>query len=335
MFIPPTKMSSALLHQIPGIDSQGVELLQAVGVESLGTLSHSEPGTLLEEMEQAKRHLELVGNLPSIDDLISWIEVARQIDGIEGPPLVTRLEGPVEWVPIEVLPALPVPPETMKENKIRVSEVPEMTEFLSKEELFEARLVEDGEAKPGGVPVREIAPKSIVREEGGTPEKREGAKIEPLKRNAGFDIRKTATPELNVGRKLHSRRYIRGVLHPTPGRVKMGGFFALCTLILFPLNFVAGGLVLTLGKDWELGQKLWLLAVPIAFLVFGLCYLVVSRPVKCRVCGQPLYISKSCRRNPKAHHMPLLGYIIPTVIHFLIFHWFCCMYCGTSVRLKK
>lgn len=335
MFTPPATMSLALLHQIPGIDSQGVELLQAVGVESLGTLSQSEPGTLLEEMEQANRHLELVGNLPSVDDLISWIEAARHIDGIEGPPLVTRLEGAVEWVPIDALPALPVLPETMKENNIRVSEVPEMTEFLAKEDLFEERSVEVGESKPVSVPVREITPKSIGREEGGRSDQREGAKIEPLKRNADFDIRKTASPELNVGRKLHSRRYIRGVLHPTPGRVKTGGFFAFCSIILFPLNFVAGGLVLTLFKDWELGHKLWLLAVPAAFIAFGLCYLVISRPVKCRVCGQPLYISKACRRNPKAHHVPLLGYILPTVIHLLIFHWFCCMYCGTSVRLKK
>lgn len=328
-------MSLALLHKIPGIDSHGVELLQTVGVESLGTLSHSEPGVLLEEMEQANRHLELVESLPSIDDLVSWIEAAREIDGIEGPPLVTRLEGAVELVPIEALPAVPVPPEAIKSNNIRVAEVPEMTEFISKEDLFEERFVETGEAKPVSVAVREIAPKVTVREGEEKSDERGATKVEPLKRNAGFDIRKTATPELNAGKKMHSRSYIRGVLHPTPGRVKLGGFFAFFTIILFPLNFVAGALVLTLFKDWEIGQKLWLLAVPGAFLFFGCFYLAISRPVKCRVCGQPLYSPKACRRNPKAHHIPLLGYILPTTVHLWIFHWFRCMYCGTSVRLKE
>jgi hypothetical protein len=249
--------------------------------------------------------------------------------------LVTRLEGAVELVPIEVLQAFQVPGESIKRNKIAVSEVPEMTAFLSQDELVEERFVEVGESRPVNVPVREIASKVGARAAREEADSEERAKVEPLKRNAGFDIRKTATPELNAGKKLHSRSYIRGVLHPTPGRVKLGGFFAFFTIILFPLNFVAGALALTLFQDWELLQKLWLLAVPVAFLLFGLFYLAVSRPVKCRVCGQPIYVHKACRRNPKAHHVPLLGYILPTIVHLWLFHWFRCMYCGTSVRLKE
>jgi hypothetical protein len=30
-----------------------------------------------------------------------------------------------------------------------------------------------------------------------------------------------------------------------------------------------------------------------------------------------------------------LGYILPTSFQLLIFHWFRCMYCGTSIRLKE
>lgn len=323
------------LESIPGVDSSGVELLQASGVEGCGALSKSDPGLLLEEMEKANGHLELVEKLPTLDDLVRWIEAAREIDGIEGPPLITRLEGTTEMVPIEVRQAFPIPAENIVRNKVSVSEVPEMTEFLSKDDLVEERFVEVREPREVNVSVREINANEPVRLEEEAPDGDFKALVEPLKSSSKFDLRKTASPELNAGKKLHSRSYIRGVLHPQPFRVKLGGLIALFTLFLLPLNFVAGGLVLTLFKDWPVEQKYWLLVVPGTFFIFAFLYLTVSRPVKCRVCGQPLYSPKACRRNPKAHHIPFLGYIIPTSLQLWLFNWFRCMYCGTSIRLRE
>ena len=328
-------MEEATLDSIPGIDSAGIDLLSAVGVEGLGPLAKGDPGMLLEEMKQANRHLELVETLPDLDEVISWVETARELAGEEGQPLVPRLEQEVELVPIEVLQAIPVKKENIVEHQIAVSEVPEMTEFLGKEDLVEERVVEFTEARPVTVPVREISGKEAERNGDGAAKENVRVAVEPLKRNSGIDLRKTASPELNVGKKVHSRSYIRGVLHPQPGRVKLGAFFTFFTLILLPLNFVAGILVLILFKGQPYEEFLWLLAIPVAFFVFGFFYLILAKPVKCRVCGQPLFSPKLCRRNPKAHHIPLLGYILPTVIQLWIFHWFRCMYCGTSVRLKE
>ena len=338
MFISSVTMSSTTLDSIPGLDSNGVGLLQAVGVEGCGILSRSDPSALLEEMERANEHLELVDRLPELDDLVGWIEAAQEIDGIEE-PLVTRLEREVELVPIEVGQAFPIPAENIVRNNIAVSDVPAMTEFLAKDDLVEERLVEAGPSRPVGVPVREIAPKAFPGIEEGDKDaiavSSEKAEVAPLKSIRRKDIRTTASPELNAGKKLLSRRYIRGVLHPQPFRVKIGAVISLLTLVLLPLNFVAGGLALTVFKEWPLELKFWLLLLPGLFFFFGFLYLTISRTVTCRVCGQPVFSQKACRRNPKAHHIPLLGHIIPTSIHLWIFHWFRCMYCGTSVRLKE
>jgi hypothetical protein len=330
-------MAGTALQRISGISSEGEELLLAVGVEGIPTLSKSNPKDLLEEMEQANRHLELVAETPSEDQLASWIEKAREIAEEEGVAVVPKLDEVVEMVPVEVLRAVPVSKQFVLDHQIKVSEVPVMDEFCSKEDLFEERVFSLRTQEPVHVPVREITPKksrqSDASEESGRGERK---KVEPLKRNVEFDIRKTATPELNAGKKSFSRSYIRGVLHPQPLRVRVGGIFTLAAMLLFPLTLVAGGLMVTIfsGRVLE-PENIWLLAFPVALVIFSFFYLIVARPVKCRVCGQPLFSPKACRRNPKAHHLPFFGYILPTTVQMLIFHWFRCMYCGTSIRLKK
>lgn len=328
------------LLEIQGVNEEGVELLGAVGVETCLALSQSDPGSLLEEIEHANSHLQLVEELPTLDQLIVWIEQARSRSGEAEGVVMTRLDEVVELVPIEVLKAFPVSRESIIKNEIAVGDVPVMDDFLQERDLYveEVRKI-DSEPSAITATVREIAPKGpsrakTSREDVKSPDPNSPRpKVEPLKRNAGFDIRKTATPETNAGKKLHSRRYVRGVLHPQATRVKIGGFLSLVMIVLLPLSFVAGGAMLFF-RD----QKTIVYAcatVPAALVIFGLLYLMFAHSLKCRVCGNPLYRPKSCRRNPNAHHIPLLGYILPTCIQLLLFHWFRCIYCGTSVRLKE
>lgn len=335
-------MPAVSLQKVEGINQGGAELLAAVGVEGVSSLSRSEPSDLLEEMEMANRHLALVDDLPSLGDLQVWIEEARQIEEKERPDeRVTRLEEAVELVPVEVVDAVPITKEFILEHEISVHEVPVMDEFCSKEDLLEERVVSLQSKDPDSlqVAVREIGSRIPARAENsenaeaGERRERRG-KVEPLERAAGIDLRKTASPGLNAGRKAHSRKYIRGVLHPQPARVKFGALLSVITMTLMPLSFVSGIMILTVFQD-RVRENLWVLAIPVAFLVFGLLYAMLARPVKCRVCGQPIFSPKACRRNPKAHHVLILGYIFPTSLHLLFFHWFRCIYCGTSVRLKK
>lgn len=186
-------------------------------------------------------------------------------------------------------------------------------------------------ARAGKDPLLKIDPLNMRGEgEGHSPR----PVVEPLKRNTGFDIRKTASPQLNEGRKLHSRRYIRGVLSPQPKRVRIAALITAITLLLFPASVLAGGLVI-FREPLGLENALMFLIVPVVFLFFAFLYLTIARPMKCRICGQPLLSRKDCFKHVKAHRIPLLGYLLSTSLHILLFHWFRCIYCGTSVRLKE
>lgn len=322
------------------ISGDNAQLLGAVGVETLAALSQSDPGSLLEEIENANTHLGLVEQLPNLSQLVTWIDEARnRLDEAESTP-VTRLDEVVELIPISVAKAYPVSKESILKNKIEVGDVPVMDEFLEGRDLYveEVRKI-DSEPFELKATVREISSKTPAKKISSKEDIRESisgsekSEVEPLERNQEFDLRKMATPKLNVGRTLHSRAYIRGVLHPQPFRVKLGAFLSVLTIVLIPLSLMAGGALLFFKDDHEL--VIWSAAIPAVLVILALMYLMFARPVKCRVCGQPLFQAKSCRRNPQGHHIPFLGYILPTSFQLLIFHWFRCMYCGTSIRLKK
>lgn len=322
------------------ISGDNAQLLGAVGVETLAALSQSDPGSLLEEIENANTHLGLVEQLPNLSQLVTWIDEARnRLDEAESTP-VTRLDEVVELIPISVAKAYPVSKESILKNKIEVGDVPVMDEFLEGRDLYveEVRKI-DSEPFELKATVREISSKTPAKKISSKEDIRESisgsekSEVEPLERNQEFDLRKMATPKLNVGRTLYSRAYIRGVLHPQPFRVKLGAFLSVLTIVLIPLSLMAGGALLFFKDDHEL--VIWSAAIPAVLVILALMYLMFARPVKCRVCGQPLFQAKSCRRNPQGHHIPFLGYILPTSFQLLIFHWFRCMYCGTSIRLKE
>jgi len=324
-------MQTGNLSQIKGLSEGSNELLGAVGVEDLRSLAESEPSLLVDEMVQANAHLQIVEDFPSEEHVESWIQEARKITGTEPKKVdVVRLEETTEAFGVPS--ALPVKKDYIMEHKIAVSEVPIMEDFLGEGDL--RPLIAHRTNTVRKEAIREISPKvsprkkEAVKEIGESMQKKEPLVIQPLQKAEGIDIRKTASPELNEGKKLHSRSYVRGVLYPQPGRMRLAAFVSIITLILIPASFVVAILVL-------LKHPIWLLIIPGAFFLFGLLYLMIAKSVKCRICGQPLFSPKSCRRHVKAHHIPLVGYILPTSFHMLFFSWFRCIYCGTSVRLKE
>ena len=98
----PTEMEVADLLDSQGISGDNAQLLAAVGVETLVGLSQSDPGGLLEELETANSHLGLVEQLPNLDQVVTWIEEARNRLGEEDSTPVTRLDEVVELIPISV-----------------------------------------------------------------------------------------------------------------------------------------------------------------------------------------------------------------------------------------
>jgi hypothetical protein len=48
-----------------------------------------------------------------------------------------------------------------------------------------------------------------------------------------------------------------------------------------------------------------------------------------------MYVPKHCLKNRKAHHLPLFGYIGAVALQVMVFKWYNCTFCGTSIRIKK
>jgi hypothetical protein len=129
-------MEVADLLDSQGISGDNAQLLAAVGVETLAGLSQSDPGGLLDELETANSHLGLVEQLPNLDQVVTWIEEARNRSGEEASTSVTRLDEVVELIPISVVKAFPVSKESILKNKIAVGDVPVMDEFLEGRDLY-------------------------------------------------------------------------------------------------------------------------------------------------------------------------------------------------------
>jgi hypothetical protein len=152
-----------------------------------------------------------------------------------------------------------------------------------------------------------------------------------------INLLRSPLEKTNRGRKPSSRFYIRGVLHDRPLRVWFGGLIAVLLQLMVPLAIIAAPLLILSDQQpkefaWV---PAWIIAFPLALPVLGILYALVSSGAKCRVCAQRMYVPKHCLKNRKAHHLPLLGYIGAVALHVMVFRWYNCTFCGTSIRIKK
>lgn len=338
------------ISDIQGLTDESRELLEATGVESLEALAESDAHILFSEMEQANGMLQLTTTLPAASEIQLWIEQSRNLLDYHPAVEVHRLE-PVEEEPekvvAEVLNAIPIPAAHMVKQKISVGDIPAMDSFVEEGGEETVRLkdeVPEGSqdlpriavlppiqdtpkvAAPGVVHIKPKA-REAVEIKPILPGDRDKASVQPLISDSA-NIRKAPSTGLNAGKTPHSRGYIRGVLHPQPFRIKIAAILTIITMIMLPVSMVAGVLLL-------LEYPIWIAWIPLGFVVVGLLYLMLARGMSCRICGQPIYGPKACRKHVKAHHIKFLGYIFPTCFHVLLFSWFRCTYCGTSVRLKE
>ena len=369
------------ISKIPGLGKFSIDLLGAVGIENSSQLAQADPDILHLDLTKANNVLVLRESSPSPKEVISWIERAREITGIEGSQFDSDLDQLAEIE--EMLVAIPVHGRRLAEQGIKVTDVPVMETVVSgmKEKKILPRTPPITNPKRGFqpdadpaeklVPLRRNVPErprfskknplaipedvpkgppaskgnsfAIPEEvpllqdvtEGPPASKRnsfaiseEKPQIAPLVSMRKQDVRVSVSKGLNEGKKMHSRTFIRGVLNPHIWRMRISSFITLIMFVLMPASLTALGMVMKT-------KNLWWFAVPAVFLVIFFFYLTVASRMKCRVCGQPVFSPKSCRKHIKAHRSRMFGYIIPTSIHMILFHWFRCTYCGTSVRLRK
>ena len=336
------------ISDMQGLTEESRELLEATGVESLKALAESDAHILFSEMEQANAMLQLTPTSPAASEIQLWIEQSRNLLDYHPAVEVRRLE-PVEEeaekVASEILHAIAVPVAHMVKQKISVKDIPAMDSFVEEEESVSqkvevpeasqdlsrsAELLPEQDAQKVAPPrVVHIKPKAreAVEIKPILPRDRDKAPIQPLVSD-NANIRKAPSTGLNAGKTPHSRGYIRGVLHPQPIRIRIAAILTIITMIMLPASMVSGVLLL-------LSYPVWIAWIPLGFVVMGLLYFMFARGMSCRICGQPIYGTKACRKHVKAHHIKFLGYIFPTCFHVLLFSWFRCIYCGTSVRVKE
>jgi len=145
-------------------------------------------------------------------------------------------------------------------------------------------------------------------------------------------------PETNAGKSPESRWFIRGVMHAHPVHIWFAALATVLMAVLLPLAIVSAALLLISDLYAETFGWVpkWLLVFPLLLPLVGGAYLWLAlSDGRCRICSQHLFLPRRVNKNTKAHHAPLLGYIVPTALHLMVFRWFRCSYCGTAVRVKE
>jgi hypothetical protein len=344
------------LNNIYEIEKTTLDLFEAAGFHDVESLAGCEVETLHAELNRANSMHKIADNEPSRATIERWIDMARDLVGVSEEAMVMPInrepslefESRLSTAPF----ALPLPTHLLMERRLSVAEIPPLLDhcFIDNEVKIEEDLPRPPQA-------RRIAVSEYVRiAENGKNSQRveiDNSKMRSTK-DAGQPKRKPGgnksfavdervalicgpREETNKGRQPGSRKYIRGVLHTRPFSVILAALVTLLMFVALPCSISAGTLLLlsTESPGYFGWVPSWFLAVPMTLPIFGLFYLIWGVNGKCRVCGQKLFVHRSHIKNPKAHRIRGLGYILPLCIHVLVFRWFRCTHCGTSIRLKE
>lgn len=347
------------LSSIPGIGKSSLELLEAAGFSDAESLAKAGVDELASELDRANSILQISETTPARGNVEDWIASARDLTGAEGTvaskvsmPVNYEESGDVVGMLASAPFAIPLPARLLVDQKLAVSDIPPGILLNRYSGDLEVKVDEFSAVPKLGRPA--VASSNIrIADTSATRIEFDASRIKSTEVLAG-DGPRTMTPkmasgndrvaliraprvETNLGRDPKSRRYIRGVLHSHPVTLGVGALVTLLLAVFLPLAIISAGLLLLSREVPEQFGWVpeWLLAVPIALPVLGLCYLIWAIPGTCRICGQRQFVPRACLKNTKAHHIRGLGHIIPVSLHMLLFKWFRCTYCGTPVRLKK
>jgi len=356
------------LSQISGLSAQAVEILEAVGYLDVQDMATADLDELVEELALANRSLHIMEVAPTKNCVERWRATAllaegtpsQQASGLAGTDMITGEHGEVEHAASKEDTG---PGTTMLnlESKTRIREMlarsPEAIPLdgLSPRQGLGLEQVSDGlllsrldpeikfnvmaVQKDSRAPDREdqmrqmgLRPSRVRRFEDAA---NEDYHVKPLEKAQHYSD-SVFSRGLNKGLDRGSRRFIRGVMHPKPRSV----YWASCSWILFEIVLVLAvvGIPLLLVKTLFFNAEntpVWAIGLLLAVVFTFSVHLFFGTRARCRVCGQHPLMAKKCVKHMKAHHIPLIGYLLPTAIQALIFKWFYCTYCGTAIRLKK
>lgn len=319
---------------------------------------------LTNELERANRVLKIAEKSPQKSNVSNWVNYARtltQLDGVEKGTdhsetthFITNYEDTPEGQALleNAIFAIPLPSRFFIEQELTVSEIEPA--LLLNAYPGDLEIVVENSSSPLSKQTSNTSPLSYVKiaEPSQTRLQIDQARIKSIdalsgkaprtaKESAAIDERvaliRTPRVETNRGISPDSRRFVRGVLHSHPLKLRFGAIITLMLSVFLPAAMISAVLLFCSS---EIPEKFswvpkWLLLFPIGLPIIGIAYLIWGMSGSCRICGQKLFLPRMCIKNSKAHHITGLGYIIPVCLHMCLFKWFRCTYCGTPVRLKK
>lgn len=346
------------INRIDGIDKDSLELLEAAGFQNAGALAKVSLAQLQYELGRANQLLHIVKSLPDTAQLRNWINAAKEISGGADWTEVVESDATSDKSAVrEILHsspvAIPLPARLLVENHLGVSEVPT---GIPLDEVDIACHLNTDLAVPDPPTISKTSSASgFVRlAEANTPKLEinttrfrsfgeiGGSNFQPNESTQTAESDRIALiraprKESNEGKDPNSRWYLRGILHKNPLLIYLGALSTLLMMITLPLAIVSAFLLLSsthLPKFFSWVPS-WLIAFPLIVPLVGVIYFVLGNMGSCRVCCQKLFVPKPHLKNSRAHHVRMLGYILPLCVHIILFRWFRCTHCGTPIRLKE
>jgi hypothetical protein len=340
------------IGRIDGIDEDSLALLEAAGFQTVASLARISPIALQRELTRANELLRITSSVPETAQLRQWIDAAREISGINDAAVDDDQTGaggeePTLQELLEAAPmAVPLPARMLVENKLGVADVPsavpldEIACYLDKNRMVESA---SGKSSNGYVRLSESGGQRVEIDTSRLRSIEEfvdpsAPPVVPPENDADrIALIRSPRKESNEGRDPKSRRYLRGILHKSPVRIYFGALVTLAMLLSIPLAVASAFLLLAsthLPKFFSWVPS-WLIVFPLILPLIALFYAVYGNICSCRVCCQKLFVPKSHLKSPRAHHVKVLGYILPLCVHIILFRWFRCTHCGTPIRLKE
>lgn len=129
-------------------------------------------------------------------------------------------------------------------------------------------------------------------------------------------------------REYRSRFHVRGIHHPTPKKFYLAALGALFVRVM-----ILPVLVLMAAISLQKVPLVWGWSL-LGFALLAIFSLALCHSTTCRVCGTKEFVANRSLKHKKAHRLPLLGPVVSSALHLLLFGWIYCMFCGTAVRTR-
>lgn len=125
----------------------------------------------------------------------------------------------------------------------------------------------------------------------------------------------------------------RGMSHPDANRVRLAAVVTVLAVLGSVLTTLALGAAMVMAWFYD-HQFPW--TISLLLLVYPVClffYLGMGTKVRCRLCGQRLFVPKHCLKHERARRS-IFGPTFAVARDAALFSGYRCMLCGTRTRLK-